>query len=81
MNCTSVTLFVTRIQRCIFACLQTDPKQNYGTIGEFTLILHGTEQIPANRRNGPRIYDDYNRKTVSSAVTQSEFYYTLNSLH
>lgn len=61
---------VTRIWWCIFACLQTGSKQNYGTIGEFTLILHGTEQIPAYRRNGPRIYnEDYNRKTVSSVVT------------
>ncbi|XP_072748578.1 neuroendocrine convertase 1 [Anoplolepis gracilipes] len=32
-------------------------EQNYGTIGEFTLILHGTEQIPAYHRNGPRIYN------------------------
>ncbi|KAM0736557.1 Neuroendocrine convertase 1 [Formica fusca] len=43
------------------------PKQNYGTIGEFTLILHGTEQIPAYRRNGPRIYnEDYMRKTYDA---------------
>nr|XP_012228829.1 PREDICTED: neuroendocrine convertase 1-like isoform X1 [Linepithema humile] len=38
------------------------PKQNNGTIGAFRLILHGTAQIPAYRRNGPRIYNkDYNR--------------------
>lgn len=50
--------------------MQIGPKQNYGTIGEFTLILHGTEQIPAYRRNGPRIYnEDYMRKTVSSVIT------------
>lgn len=45
--------------------------QNYGTIGKFTLILHGTEQIPAYRKNGPRIYNkDYNRvhETVSVIV-------------
>ncbi|CAL1685854.1 unnamed protein product [Lasius platythorax] len=46
---------------------KTGSKQNYGTIGEFTLILHGTEQIPAYRRNGPRIYnEDYNRKTYDA---------------
>ncbi|XP_025986584.1 neuroendocrine convertase 1 [Solenopsis invicta] len=38
------------------------PKWNNGTIGVFTLILHGTAQIPVYRRNGPRIYnEDYNR--------------------
>lgn len=56
---------------------KTDPKQNYGTIGEFTLILHGTEQIPANRRNGPRIYDDYNRKTYDTvkSITKNSLQY------
>ncbi|XP_024879429.1 neuroendocrine convertase 1-like isoform X1 [Temnothorax curvispinosus] len=38
------------------------PERNNGTIGAFTLILHGTVQIPLYRRNGPRIYnEDYNR--------------------
>ncbi|KAL6263420.1 hypothetical protein P5V15_006211 [Pogonomyrmex californicus] len=38
------------------------PEQNNGTIGTFTLILHGTVQVPVYRRNGPRIYnEDYNR--------------------
>lgn len=52
--------------------MQIGPKQNHGTIGEITLILHGTEQIPAYRKNGPRIYnEDYNsmHKTVSNVVT------------
>ncbi|EZA51977.1 Neuroendocrine convertase, partial [Ooceraea biroi] len=47
------------------------PEQNNGTIGVFTLILHGTTQIPAYRRNGPRIYnEEYNRirKTVRNAA-------------
>lgn len=46
------------------------PKQNNGTTGVFALILHGTAQIPAYRRNGPRIYnEDYNRmrKTFDAA--------------
>ncbi|XP_018346509.1 PREDICTED: neuroendocrine convertase 1-like [Trachymyrmex septentrionalis] len=38
------------------------PEQNNGTIGIFTLILHGTVQIPVYRLSGPRIYNkDYNR--------------------
>ncbi|XP_032671139.1 neuroendocrine convertase 1-like isoform X1 [Odontomachus brunneus] len=38
------------------------PVQNNGTIGAFTLTLHGTAQIPNYRRNGPRVYnEDYNR--------------------
>jgi len=51
----------------IFTPFQIGPEQNNGTIGIFTLILHGTVQIPVYRLNG-RIYNkDYNRihKTVS----------------
>lgn len=52
--------------------------QNNGTIGAFTLILHGTVQIPDYRRNGPRIYnEDYNRirKTVSGTVSHGRLLY------
>ncbi|KAH0949128.1 hypothetical protein HN011_011250, partial [Eciton burchellii] len=48
------------------------PEQNNGTIGAFTLILHGTVQIPAYRRNGPRIYnEEYNRIRKTYAVLES----------
>ncbi|XP_077275283.1 neuroendocrine convertase 1 [Temnothorax americanus] len=60
------------------------PERNNGTIGTFTLILHGTVQIPLYRRNGPRIYnEDYNRirKTydmVESNSVNSEDKYDRN---
>ncbi|TGZ55908.1 Neuroendocrine convertase, partial [Temnothorax longispinosus] len=60
------------------------PERNNGTIGAFTLILHGTVQIPLYRRNGPRIYnEDYNRirKTydmVESNSVNSEDEYDRN---
>ncbi|XP_011868373.1 PREDICTED: neuroendocrine convertase 1 [Vollenhovia emeryi] len=45
------------------------PGRNNGTIGVFTLILHGTVQIPVYRRNGPRIYnEDYNRMRKTYTV-------------
>ncbi|EZA46361.1 Neuroendocrine convertase [Ooceraea biroi] len=47
------------------------PEQNNGTIGVFTLILHGTTQIPAYRRNGPRIYnEEYNRIRKTYAMLE-----------
>ncbi|KAL0100697.1 hypothetical protein PUN28_019229 [Cardiocondyla obscurior] len=53
------------------------PRQNNGAIGIFTLILHGTKQIPVYRRNGPRIYNkDYNRMGKSYDLTQSAIYNT-----
>lgn len=70
MTHTSVQLCRLHIPSCIFACFQIGPGRNNGTIGAFTLILHGTAQMPEYRRNGPRIYnEDYNRirKTVSSS--------------
>ncbi|XP_071564002.1 neuroendocrine convertase 1 [Temnothorax nylanderi] len=60
------------------------PERNNGTIEAFTLILHGTVQIPLYRRNGPRIYnEDYNRirKTydmVESNSVNSEDEYDQN---
>ncbi|XP_043472486.1 neuroendocrine convertase 1-like [Leptopilina heterotoma] len=40
----------------------TGPATNNGTLGDFTLILHGTKEIPQYRKNGARFYnDEYNR--------------------
>lgn len=42
--------------------MQTGPATNKGTLGDFTLILHGTKEIPQYRKNGARFYnDEYNR--------------------
>ncbi|CAK9819682.1 Neuroendocrine convertase 1 [Anthophora quadrimaculata] len=44
------------------------PEENTGRIEAFTLILHGTRNIPEYRKNGPRVYNqNYNRirKAVS----------------
>ncbi|KAJ8914185.1 hypothetical protein NQ315_015958 [Exocentrus adspersus] len=38
------------------------PRENYGNIGDTTLILHGTKQLPSHMRHGPRNYNhNYNR--------------------
>ncbi|OAD61081.1 Neuroendocrine convertase 1 [Eufriesea mexicana] len=38
------------------------PRENNGTIDAFSLVLHGTREMPRYRKNGPRIYNqDYNR--------------------
>ncbi|XP_012268604.2 neuroendocrine convertase 1-like [Athalia rosae] len=38
------------------------PKTNRGTLGNLTLILHGTKTLPNHAKKGARIYDDeYNR--------------------
>ncbi|EFN62718.1 Neuroendocrine convertase 1 [Camponotus floridanus] len=58
------------------------PMQNYGTIGEFTLILHGSEQIPAYRKNGPRIYNkDYNHMHKTVSVIMFSILLYMDSLH
>ncbi|XP_036141691.1 neuroendocrine convertase 1 isoform X2 [Monomorium pharaonis] len=51
---------------------EVGPEWNNGTVGIFTLILHGTMQIPVYRRNGPRIYnDDYNRMRKTYDILES----------
>ncbi|CAH1107633.1 unnamed protein product [Psylliodes chrysocephalus] len=41
---------------------QTKFEQNIGTIGDITLVLHGTKQLPYHLREGPRNYNEnYNR--------------------
>lgn len=51
---------------------QTGPKENYGYVGETTLILHGTKRMPKYRKLGPRKYDfDYNK--INNNINDVEY--------
>ncbi|KAJ8939124.1 hypothetical protein NQ318_012364 [Aromia moschata] len=50
------------------------PESNYGNIGETTLILHGTKQLPNHMRYGPRNYNhNYNRIHDRVGTSRSQF--------
>lgn len=42
-------------------------KWNTGYVGELVLIVHGTKEMPAHMRSGPRRYDDtFSRYEIES---------------
>ncbi|KAJ8985440.1 hypothetical protein NQ317_017072 [Molorchus minor] len=60
------------------------PEGNYGNIGETTLILYGTQQIPPHMKDGPRMYDyNYNRihNGIHASRSASNMYRNHNSYY
>lgn len=55
---------------------QTGNMDNYGSLEDFRLVLHGTAEVPHHMKAGPRVYDEnyntvQNERSVSWRYNQS----------
>ncbi|GBP21767.1 Neuroendocrine convertase 1 [Eumeta japonica] len=53
-------------------------ESNSGIIGQFTLVVHGTEEIPKHMMNGPRIYADLEEQTSEAEVESEDIHHDVN---